>query len=302
MKKIAKNEIDTLIYLKDVVEAYEEIASVRMRRVKLSVLQNREFLEGVSKIYSQVKYSYRTEINKARVKTKKRDNSKVFQTRTTNGRSITVLLSVNTGLYGDIISRTFSRFIDYVKKHDTDVAIVGNVGRRYYEQAGVEGRKVYYFNLSDSDSDRVSLKTLLTHIIQYDSIVVFHGKFKDILVQEPAVSLISGDVLNESEATQAGLITDAHYIFEPSLVTVMQYFETEILSAVFEQAMFESGLSKYSSRMINLDSAVSKITENLATTKLKNRKLMHRSENKKQLTKLAGMLSRQSDTKTWRGI
>ena len=62
MEKVTAGEIETLEYLRNIVETYEEVASIRMRRVKTSVLQNREFLEGISRIYYQVKYSYVREI------------------------------------------------------------------------------------------------------------------------------------------------------------------------------------------------------------------------------------------------
>jgi F-type H+-transporting ATPase subunit gamma len=285
--KINKKELDTLEYLRDIVEAYEEIASIRMRRVKSSVLQTREFLDGLRKVFYQVKYVYTKEV--ARLE----KDSKNKYIRNTNGKTVSVLLSANTGLYGDITLKTFESFVKHAKNTDTDIAVVGKVGKRQFSALEgskfLEGVQVKYFNLSDSGLDRENTKTLLAHLVSYETIIVFHGKFKDILTQEPAAVSISGDVL---QADIESFANNVRYIFEPSLEDVMKYFETEILSSIFDQSIHESNLSKYASRMISLDHATERINSAIYKSRLLHQKGQHRMRNNRQLNTYAGIMNR----------
>ena len=61
MKKIRtyEQEIEDLTGFLDLVEAYEEIAAMRMRRVKQSVLARRKFMDGLNSAFSYVSYAYK---------------------------------------------------------------------------------------------------------------------------------------------------------------------------------------------------------------------------------------------------
>ena len=98
-KKI-REEITSLQGVHSLVQTYEEIAAIRMQRVKASVLNNRDFLASLFEIYRHVKFSYQKEL----VQTKAATAVKKLGT-------VHVLLSANTGLYGDIIHKTFDLFI-----------------------------------------------------------------------------------------------------------------------------------------------------------------------------------------------
>lgn len=279
-------EQETLKYLKNIVQVYEEIASIRMRRVKGSVLQNRAYLEGLMEVFYQVKYSYNREY-KALIKKKDKEKG-IDAIRSTNGRTVTVLLTANTGLYGDIIVKTLEKFLADTVEYDTDLVVVGRIGRQLVEPLALE-RNMKYFDLSDSSEDQTNLRDILEYILNYDKIVVHHGQFKDILFQEPKQTSISGDVLSD---TPQDAVTDAKYIFEPTLNDVMTYFEKEILGTIFEHTVHESNLSKYASRMISLDRATERIDRKIKADKLHAQKLAHKTLNNKQIGTLAGIYRR----------
>lgn len=283
--KVTSKELSTLEYLRDIIEAYEEVASLRMRHVKNSVLQNREFLDGLRKVFYQVKYAYQKELKDLQKKKRKKGDFKYI--RSTNGKTVSVLLTANTGLYGDIISSTFDIFVEHIKNTDTDIFVVGKIGRVLFDQLNLQNRVIKFFDLADSGSDKDRLDKLLYELINYDKIVVFHGRFKNILSQEPAAVSISGDIFDEEPKKY---ISDARFIFEPSLEKVMAHFEQEILASIFEQSVHESNLSKYASRMIHLDEASERISGELKKTSMHYRRIKHRRQNAKQLATLTGVL------------
>ena len=276
-KKI-REEITSLQGVHSLVQTYEEIAAIRMQRVKASVLNNRDFLASLFEIYRHVKFSYQKEL----VQTKAVPAVKKLGT-------VHVLLSANTGLYGDIIHRTFDLFIKGIegKVSDIDIVVVGKVGLRMFEAVrgnlGVSSYK--YFDLPDSTSDPSDFVEIVSYISEYEAVVVYHGQFESILTQKAMKEELSGD-LPESEIPAAG---GADYIFEPSLGKIVGFFESEILASIFEQSLYESSLGKYAARMINLDRAVVNIGKILDKAHQDESRSHHRSVNKKQLGLLSSM-------------
>ncbi len=83
------------------IEAYEEISAIRMRKVKKSILERREFMEGLNEAFAYIAYAYK--IYRESLKEKAKNNI-----LNTNGKTVSILLSSNTGLYGDVIRNTFN--------------------------------------------------------------------------------------------------------------------------------------------------------------------------------------------------
>ena len=269
-ERFLKNELIDLEAFLNMIEAYEEISATRMRKVKKSVLSRREFLQGLNEAFSYIIYSYS-------VYRKSLKKGKDLNILSNNGRNVLVLLSSNTGLYGDIILRIFSVFIEEVKRSDsnTDIVVTGRLGKRLYDVSGV--RKDYkYFEMSDTASNDENIKNLLDYITEYNSVNVYHGVFKSILVQEPQKTYLTGEVLKIESSTEKYNLS---FIFEPSVEKVAKYFEKQILSLIFEQSVFESGLSKFASRMVSLDTAASNITLKSSGMGFELKKAKHKRTN-----------------------
>ncbi|MBI2620957.1 F0F1 ATP synthase subunit gamma [candidate division WWE3 bacterium] len=309
-----KEELQGLKDLETLVNTYQEIAATRMRRVKSSVLRNREYESGLNDIFQQVRFFYKKRRHKGALRG--------------NGKTVAILFSSNTMLYGSIIEQTFSQFAEYISNNITDAVIVGKIGQKLYKvytdaerarpakqrqttteadnidrkrarpsdspaaTAKTEGQALFtpfpkiepqYFDLSDSGADKSNLKKIVEYVLQYEKIVVYHGKFKNILTQEPSQTLISEELLGEKVAESA-----YSYIFEPSIEEVLAFFESRILASVFEQSFHESNLSKFASRMIALDYASENINKRIELSELKRREMKHRIEGAKQMTQLSG--------------
>ena len=285
------NQIEQLKIFKTVAQTYQEVAALRMRRMKDHVLRNREFLAGMSSVFARVKLSYRDTLMKLLEDqgiTDKEEQEKYIEkmnfTRK-NGRDILVLSSANTGLYGDIIRKVFEYFSEHVGP-DADIAIIGKVGKVWFEQR-FPGRTYEYYEISDSEPDPKKITKIIEDLSKYSNILLFHGTFKDILEQVPHQTAVSGDAV--AMETQEDM-RQIRCVFEPSLEEVFTFFETEIKSSLFEHALYEAALSKYTSRMVSLDRATSNASENLKKLKLRSSVLDHREKNKEKNTLLAGVL------------
>lgn len=274
------DEIEDLNGIKTLVQTYEEIAATRMQKIKSSVLNTRNFLESLFEIYQHVKFSHDKMIQK--LEKKKQEKKEAGEEK-----AVAVLLTANTGLYGDIIQETYNLFKGNFDGEKTDLAVIGDVGRKLVERdkETLDLNDYKFFDIPDGTSDPSDFSSLISFIVQYDSVDVYHGKFESLLNQVPIKQNVTGD-LPESEKKA---IEEAQYIFEPSIESIVGYFESEIMASVFEQSILESSLSKYASRMINLDRAVVNIRERINKTEFKRQRVRHRNMNKRQLDLLSSM-------------
>lgn len=279
VNKQLKQELSSLTDFSTMIEAYEEISAIRMRKVKKSVLARREFMQGLNDAFAYIAYAYK--VYKQSVK------KGAKEILNTNGRTATILLSSNTGLYGDIIKDTFDMFYDDVSKNDVDVVIVGKLGKRFYDnQYNVKQYK--YFEISDTGLDDPNVKEILEFLTTYTHVIVYHGVFKSILKQEPRKTYATGEVVKITENLKDYNVS---FIFEPNVQQVAEYFEKQILSLIFEQTIFESSLSKFASRMVSLDAAADNIHKKLSFYDFQLQKAKHKEINgAMQATLTGGML------------
>jgi F0F1-type ATP synthase gamma subunit len=200
-----------------------------------------------------------------------------------NGKTIFILISANTGLYGDIIRRTFDLFAKAIKKEAGDIAIIGRIGLKQFREVFPK-KNFMYFELSDDKIDLEALKKIIPHIVQYEKVLVFYQQFQSIITSQPIITSVSGDIL-PTDKSDSGI----KYIFEPSLEKIMAFFEQQISGSIFEQTVYESQLAKFSSRLVTLDKATENIQKNLKTTMLQKERIKHQYINKEQNQRLASM-------------
>jgi len=281
-KKELNLEADFLGTLHNILETYEEIAATRMGRIRSSVLGNRVFLLEINEIFQQVKASYKAHIELLMKNKIVKDPSKLtFINR--NGKTLYVFISANTGLYGDIIRKTYDVFVQNLKQKPCDVAILGKLGLEIFIADKIRAPLVY-FEFPDDKIDNASVKRIVEYIIKYEQVLVFYEKFNNVVSQTPIITSISGDQLPGEKSGPS-----ASYFFEPSLEKIMAFFEKEILSSIFQQTIFESELAKFASRMVSLDYASENTRVRLKDVLLGKNKIKHQEYNKKQLEKFASM-------------
>ncbi len=261
-------ELESLTGFLSMVEAYEEISALRMRKVKKSILERREFMQGLNEAFAYISYAYN--IYRDSLKGKARNDI-----LNTNGKTVSVLLSSNTGLYGDIVRWTFDLFKSDVLESDTDVVLVGKVGQKLFDELKIK-KNYKYFDMLDTGLDYESVEDILDYVIDYTNIIVYHGVFKSILSQNAMKTAVTGELMKIEQSLDS---YDTRFLFEPSVEKVAEHFEKQIASLIFEQTVFESSLSKFASRMVSLDKAADNVGTRIYDTDFKIKKAKHKDIN-----------------------
>jgi len=276
-------EIGRISTLQTLVRAYGEIAAIRMRKTRNSVLANREFLNQLNGVFEDVRASYAQEVAALAKKTK-------GPARVTflahNGKTVSVLISANTGLYGEIVRSTLGLFLEEVRQNVSEVSIVGRHGLSLF-LAEEPNRPYSYFNLPDDRVEGGDLDQIIKHIVQYSEIHVFYGKFQSVITQKPEKLEVSAEISLTTTTNQK----PRHYLFEPTLEGVLTFFETEIFATNFEQVIREAQLAKFASRVLAMDRADENTKEEIRRLNFDKNRLRHRSINKKLLNAISSLVA-----------
>lgn len=280
--------------LGDLSKAYAEISSNRMMKVRGVVVKTRDFLAQITEIFQEVRRSYRKEVLKLLKKRRgKKGENVTFLAH--NGKTVAVFLSSNTGLYGEIVGKTFEMLsTEVVASPDVEVTIIGRLGRALFISR-FPNKPYTYFELPDNYSEKQILIDVIKHIVQYEQIHIYYGKFHSVVSQKPEVYNISAEtpITKESDIKEAGPLHK--YIFEPTLQEILGFFETQMFTSMFEQAVNESSLSKHASRMLAMDRAFENITKELDQMKMTKLRINHDTSNRKQLALMSSM-------RLWKGV
>lgn len=282
-------ETERLSILRLLIETYEGIAAMAIRRIRNSVLQNREFYAGLADLFTEVKIAYEKDLRtlmarRGIIAVADAASEKLLSLVRRNGKTVYVFLSANTGLYGEIIGKTFAMFLKNIRWSDADCVIVGRMGKALFE-AAMPQKKFAYFDFSDSHISHEDLGKITKHLHEYAHVVVFHGSFRSFIDQHPVLSRVSGE--------ERALGTVAHeavsYIFEPTLEDIMVFFESEIFASLLGQVFYESRLAKVASRLMVLDHASLNVDSALRRSFLKQRQIGRQLSNKKQINAMSGV-------------
>jgi len=280
--KQIKEDLEATSTIKTITSIYQEIAYLRMNQIRQGVLSNRGFIEELSRVYNQIKKSYINSLKK-KGRLKKEELKKISFIKR-NKRRIAVFLSSNQFFYGTLILDIWHNLLNYLNDSKADLAVVGKTGRYLAERSGFEG-KIFYFELDDDNPRREQMKKIMDFIKNYEEIIVFHGKFSTAISQKPVQDNISGGITLELEK-ELGKVKN--YLFEPSPEDILEFFETELISAFFNQAVLEHRLSRYAARMVAMYQATENAKEIKRKLKIKQKKLERQLSNKKQIELFAG--------------
>ena len=277
-KRSLQIEMEGLTGLKSLVETYEGIAAQRMQKVRAEVVLARQFLDGLAQVFAEVRAA--------------QAGQEARSTLANNGRTVAVFISANAGLYGDIVERILNSFLDYVAKSGSEAVVVGRLGVKLIQQR--RPQLLYnYFDLSDDKIEIKELAMIMRYLLQFAKIVVFYGKFKSLVNQEVAADPVSGDSLYQpdqpDQPDQQDQQNQHGYLFEPELPRVLQFFESQILTTIFEQVVHESQLAKFASRLLSLDRAVDNVGKRMQQLRFLRQRLSHRLKAKDQLGLMAGV-------------
>jgi ATP synthase F1 gamma subunit len=277
-------QIENLTNIKDIMNASEEIASMHMRAIRNKVLLSRDLNDELTEIYREVTTSYTKQVHQ--LMTLQGKNNNPFKTISShnNGKIACVYLSANSGFFSKILEKTYHEFIEYLNNHNAEPVIIGEFGKRLFMN-DYPDKKFISYSFAEDETSETTIKQITKDLSEYDNVIIFYARFES-MAQQNVQSL---DVSGEKGGSENEKTTQPHYLFEPSLEKIIGFFENEIFAGIIHQAVTESELARYASRITTLDIAQENIKQKLKAIALEERIATHRIINKKQTEALAGI-------------
>lgn len=282
-----QEEIGMIKFMSQLFSAYEEIAVMKMQRIRTGVFHNRKFLDELYSIFNESKILYFkrvSSLNGANQPTIDESSLTRFSTLNKNGKSIIVLISPDQKFSGNIGFEVFDDFYKHTKASAaSEVLVIGIVGKQLVDGRGLTGYR--YFELK-SLKDKINYDSLRDYLLSYQKIDVHYGKFVNLLTQVKTVTDITGNTVNENAIN---LTSTDDYIFEPSIEAVMNFFEVQIMGVLLKQALAESELARLGSRINAMESASRNAKDTVKKLGIQKVMLDKSYANNKQIERMSGM-------------
>lgn len=278
--KAITEERKQIAAMKMIVDVYGEVASIRMRNIRDSVLKNRSFLSEIQEIFQDCLAAYSQKVSFLVKRGKLKKGGKVtFLAH--NGQTVYVFISANTGFYGAVVQNTFKKMLDDLRKTNAEVTIIGKLGKSLFLDAE-PNRPFTYFELPDYGVDRKALSEAISHLVKYQQIKIYYGKYISVITQKPdSYELSAGAPIIENV-----IEPKEKYLFEPSVENILMFFETQIFASLFDQSLRESQLAKFASRILAMEEAGENIRKEVKALDIAMAKLRHTTSAKKQINNL----------------
>jgi len=285
--KYIKKEIPTLRSLHTVAQVYQETSIAKIQEVRAGVLTTRDYLSGLSRIYSELQSSKSAEIEKI-IKSNRKPKEEPKEQSSKIQKTLFILISANAKLYGEIVKDVYKLFIDALKKEpEADVMIVGRLGERLFKEDGITKQHIF-IEIPDSNLEPKDLEPIIFNIVKYQNVVVFHGKFLNLVTQQASKANITGEVVAEEGKTDKNQ-TKNQFIFEPNLEKLINFFETQIFVTLFRQTVHESELARYASRVNAMEESLQFIKKRQRVLNDAKKRMNRSLQQKRQLERLSGM-------------
>jgi len=270
--KTLTQQIVEMSELQGLIEVYEELAATKMQKIKNDIIAARRFYEELRQISLEVGSDINTILPNLSKKT------------------AVIFIAANSGLYGDIIHKTFQTFQQFIKTNQADVFIVGKLGEQLMKTF-TNNIAYQKLNFPDDHFDEENFQTIAKTISAYQKIIVFHGQFNSIAVQQPITAEITCHHLPEKIQPHID-IKKVRFsnLYEPSLRQVSALFTQEILTTSLGQVLSESQLAKLGSRLISLDQTIDRINEQEDLLNRDKYRLRKKTMGKKQNAMIYSMM------------
>lgn len=263
----------------DFTNAIQQIATMRMMKLRDKVLQSRAFVETATAMLQEV-ISVRTSLEAAALKKpKKGESPKPAITR----RAVIVITS-NQGLTGAYNIEIYKRVEKLLAtEQDSDFYIIGKKGQEYF--AG--GRmKVENFPYEVPDNFGIEdLYRLIRVFDHYGQITLVYSRFINTATRDVVATSIVNPIPEESEQDKK---QPGKYVFEPGIDELIEGISKKLRAALFQQQIFDARLSQFAAQMVGMQTASDNAKELLDDMQLEYNKQRRKLIDKKISEVFAG--------------
>lgn len=262
---------DTVAVMVELTGAFEGIASLHISDIKDQVQSSQKFFADLWSIYSQIRVD--PLFHFGRGATLKPIKKELF-----------VLITAEGSFSGDIDQRLINLALANYKPEKNDLAVVGQHGATQLASRNIP--YVANFKLPARDVN-INPAALVAQIQKYESTVIYYPSYVSLTNQQVHSMHLSSEVAERGKSLVGSkeVISEATYIFEPSVKAVVDHLEQSMVQIMLGELIMESKLAQYASRFWAMHSARSKAGDSLEdlNTLLKRTKRYYKDERTREI-------------------
>ncbi|MEK7626178.1 MAG: F0F1 ATP synthase subunit gamma [Patescibacteria group bacterium] len=214
---------------------FEGVASMKIAKIKNQVLQATEFFEDLWGIYTQLRVDGLFRFGRSQNKTD------VIE------KELFIIITAEGGFSGDIDQKLISMMLGKFDKEKNDIIVIGHHGAVQLAQKGITFKK--YYKLPENDQN-INVGPIIKEVQKYKDTSVFYQQYVSLMVQDVRRIKLSKAVTDQGDKSDKPdeIISDANYIFEPSIYSVVDHLERSMLYIALSQLILDSKLAQHASR------------------------------------------------------
>jgi len=227
--------------LKDISAAYTEIASLKLKKLRMEVFRSRAFFKEILNIYALVR--------------KMAKNNSINQKK--SSKKAAVVLTSNNKFYGAMDRGVIDLFLNDIKlkKPELDVFVIGHVGIQTMKALKFSNFTPIEFRRDLPDP--AELVGLTTRVKNYSQVLVYYAEFETVVKQMPIsvdITQMQSEAISE-KLSQVKEKSQDSYIFEPEASKILAFFDSQIKQILIGETFLEIELARTGSRLILMDQA-----------------------------------------------
>lgn len=240
-QEIAK-EADAMGSIVQLTGAYEGIAGMHIARLRDEVAQSDRFFNRLWGIYTQLRVSKEFHFGRG------------DKAHDVVDKELIIIVTSEGSLSGDIDQRLIEQMLAGYAARTHDIIVIGRHGSILLSQQSIAHQLAERISEQNTDPD---VQKLIAQVQRYKATSIYYQAYVSLMVQEVRQIDVSaavqerGDRLDKGSAqndTDKGYVSDANYIFEPSVPAVVDYMERSMLEVVLNEVILASKLAQQASR------------------------------------------------------
>ncbi len=267
--------------------AMQQIATLRMMRLRDNVLASRPFVEAALDMLRELNAMREQLEAEERMKLSKKKGAVAGPT---TGRRAVIVVTSNQGLTGHYNIAIYNKVEKILEtEQQSEFFVIGKKGQEVFA-GGKYKVQAYPYEVPD-DFTIADLMRLIRLFDYYEHITLIYSRYFNSAKQEVVVTSI---VTPEVEATPDNERQPGKYLYEPDLYELIGGVTKNLRGALFQQQILDSRLAQYSAQMVGMKTASDNATGLLSEMQLEYNKARRKLIDKKISEVFAGSATWQS--------
>lgn len=232
----------TMASIMQLTSAFEGIASMHVARIKDRVIEAEKFFSRLWPVYTRLRVSKEFNLSYSANRGELID------------KELLVVITSENSLSGDIDHRVVSEVSQDFDKSKHDIVVLGRHGASQMVQRNIP--YIAAFRLPGEDQP-INFDSVVQLVRKYRSTTVYYQSYVTLMTQEVKKIALSSAIQELGEAVEVDeeYISEASYIFEPSIEEVIDYMERSMVYVALSQVTLFSRLAQHASRFKAMTSA-----------------------------------------------